>query len=194
MDNPAETYESYMVPVLFAPSAERLIELARLRAGERVLDVGCGTGIVARRAAPRVGTDGRVTGLDLSPGMLAVARSVALRERLSIDWREGRAEGLPFADGEFDVVLCQYALMFFVNPLVALNEMRRVLADGGRAVIAVWQSLDAHAFYQLLDRASSATSARRACATSSPWVTRLIFVTVWPRPGFGRSRSSRSHL
>jgi ubiquinone/menaquinone biosynthesis C-methylase UbiE len=105
MDNPAETYESYMVPVLFAPSAERLIELARLRTGERALDVGCGTGIVARRAAPQVGIDGRVTGLDLSPGMLAVARSVALRERLSIDWREGRAEGLPFADGEFDVVL-----------------------------------------------------------------------------------------
>jgi ubiquinone/menaquinone biosynthesis C-methylase UbiE len=153
MDNPAETYESYMVPVLFAPSAERLIDLARLRTGERVLDVGCGTGIVARRAAPRVGTDGRVTGLDLSPGMLTVARSVALRERLSIDWREGRAEGLPFADGEFDVVLCQYALMFFVDPLAALNEMRRVLADEGRAAIAVWQSLDAHPFYQLLDRA-----------------------------------------
>ena len=153
MDNPAETYESYMVPVLFAPSAERMIELANPRPGEGVLDVGCGTGIVARRAAPRVGNTGRVVGLDASAGMLAVARATADREKLSLDWREGRAEALPFAGGEFDLVLCQYALMFFADPSTALAEMRRVLADGGRAVVSVWQGLDRHPFYQLLDRA-----------------------------------------
>jgi ubiquinone/menaquinone biosynthesis C-methylase UbiE len=153
MDNPAETYESYMVPVLFAPSAERMIALARPRSGQRVLDVGCGTGIVARRAASRVGDVGRVTGLDASPGMLAVARAAAEREKCSIDWREGRAEALPFADGEFDLVLCQYALMFFSDPSAALAEMRRVLAAGGGAVLSVWQGLDRHPFYQLLDRA-----------------------------------------
>ena len=90
MDNPAETYESYMVPVLFAPSAQRMIELARPRPGQRVLDVGCGTGIVARRAAACVGHDGRITGLDASPGMLAVARAAAGREQCSIDWRADR--------------------------------------------------------------------------------------------------------
>jgi len=153
MDNPAETYESYMVPVLFAPSADRLIDLARPRPNERVLDVGCGTGIAARRAAPRVRTAGRVVGLDVSPGMLAVARAAATREQLSIDWKEGRAEALPFADGAFDLVLCQYALMFFTDPSAALAEMRRVLADGGRAVLGVWQGLDRHPFYELLDRA-----------------------------------------
>jgi SAM-dependent methyltransferase len=153
MDNPAETYESYMVPVLFAPSAQRLIDLARPRPKERVLDVGCGTGIAARRAAPSVGSGGRVVGLDASPGMLAVARAAAIREHLSIDWREGRAEALPFADGEFDLVLCQYALMFFADPPAALTEMRRVLADGGRALLSVWQGLDRHPFYERLDRA-----------------------------------------
>jgi 2-polyprenyl-3-methyl-5-hydroxy-6-metoxy-1,4-benzoquinol methylase len=91
MSNPAETYERYMVPVLFAPSAERMVALARLRPGARVLDVGCGTGSVARRAAPLVGPTGQLVGLDLSPGMLAVARAAASREGLSIDWREGRA-------------------------------------------------------------------------------------------------------
>ena len=153
MDNPAETYESYMVPVLFAPSAERLIALARPLPSERVLDVGCGTGIAARQAAPRVGSGGRVVGLDASPGMVAVARAVAGREGLTIDWKQGRAEALPFADGAFDLILCQYALMFFADPSAALAEMRRVLADRGRAVVSVWQGIERHPFYALLDRA-----------------------------------------
>jgi ubiquinone/menaquinone biosynthesis C-methylase UbiE len=153
MGNPAETYESYMVPVLFAPSAERLVALARPRPGERVLDVGCGTGIAARRAAPHVGATGHLVGLDLSPGMLAVARTAAIRDGLSVDWREGRAEALPFEDGHFDLVLCQYALMFFSDPAAALTEMRRVLTDHGRAVLSVWQGLDRHPFYRVLDRA-----------------------------------------
>jgi len=152
MDNPAETYESYMVPVLFAPSADRLLDLARPRPGERVLDVGCGTGIVARRAAPRVRPDGRVVGLDASPGMLAVARAAASREQLAIDWREGRAEALPFADGDFDLVLCQYALMFFADLSAALAEMRRVLAGAGRVALSVFEPLERHPFYERLDR------------------------------------------
>lgn len=153
MDNPAETYERYMVPVLFAPSAERLLDLARPRPGERVLDVGCGTGIVARRAALRVRPGGRVVGLDASAGMLAVARAAADREQLVIDWREGRAEALPLEDGAFDLVLSQYALMFFTDQPAALAEMRRVLADAGRVALSVFQSLDRHPFYERLDRA-----------------------------------------
>jgi ubiquinone/menaquinone biosynthesis C-methylase UbiE len=150
VDNPAETYESYMVPVLFAPSARRLVELARPRPEDRVLDVGCGTGIVARRAAP---LGGRVVGVDASAGMLAVARAAAGREGLPIEWREGRAEALPFANGEFDLVLCQYALMFFTDPRPALAEMRRVLAPEGRLLVSVWQPLARHPFYEVLDRA-----------------------------------------
>src|SRR5262245_26365664 len=80
MSNPAETYESYMVPVLFAPWAMRLLQSAGIKGGESALDVGCGTGIVARRAARQVGPKGKVAAIDLSAGMLAVARAAAGRE------------------------------------------------------------------------------------------------------------------
>jgi ubiquinone/menaquinone biosynthesis C-methylase UbiE len=157
MSNPAETYESYMVPVLFAPWASRLLEAARARAGERALDVGCGTGIVARRAARQIGAAGKVAALDLSSGMLAVARAAAAREGVAIEWREGRAEALPFADASFDLVLCQFALMFFADRRAALAEMRRVLepasGNGSRAVLSVFRGLDLHPFYAALHQA-----------------------------------------
>jgi SAM-dependent methyltransferase len=151
--NPAETYERFMVPPLFAPAARRLLDLAKPRPGERVLDVGCGTGIVARQVAPHVGATGRVVGLDFAPPMLAVARTASQREGLAIEWREGRAEALPFADGGFDLVLCQFALMFFADRTTALTEMRRVLADGGRVALHVFQGIERHPFYQALDEA-----------------------------------------
>ena len=151
--NPAETYESYMVPTLFGPWASRLVRSAQPQPGERVLDVACGTGIVARGVAPIVGPTGQVVGLDLNPNMLAVARAAAEREGLAVDWQEGRAEELPFPDGRFDLVLCQFALMFFADRRAALGEMRRVLRDGGRVALSVWQGLDRHPFYQALHEA-----------------------------------------
>jgi ubiquinone/menaquinone biosynthesis C-methylase UbiE len=152
MSNPAEGYESYMVPTLFGPCAKNLIDVADPRPGERVLDVGCGTGIVARQVASRVEATGKVTGLDVSPNMLAVARATATREGLTIEWREGNAERLPFPDSSFDLVLCQFALMFVTNKAVALAEMRRVVAEDGRVLISVWQGLDRHPFYQTLHK------------------------------------------
>jgi SAM-dependent methyltransferase len=151
--NPAETYERYMVPALFAPAAEHLLAVARLRPGERVLDVGTGTGIVARLAAPNVGPTGSVAGLDASPAMLSIARAMASEEGLTIDWDEGQAEALPYPDERFDLVLSQFALMFFVDRAGALAEMRRVLIPGGRLALSVFQGIDRHPFYQALDDA-----------------------------------------
>src|SRR5262245_13390178 len=111
MRNPAETYESYMVPTLFAPWASLLVQSANPQPGEHVLDVACGTGVVARHVAPRIGSGGKVSGLDLNPNMLTVARTAAEREGLAIEWHEGQAEKLAFPDGSFDLVLCQFALM-----------------------------------------------------------------------------------
>ena len=152
MPNPAEGYESYMVPTLFGPCATNLIEAAAPRPGERVLDLGCGTGIVARQVAPCVGASGKVTGIDVSPNMLAVAKVAADREGLTIEWREGNAEQLPFPESSFDLVVCQFALMFVTNKAVALAEMRRVVTEDGRVLISVWQSLDRHPFYQTLHK------------------------------------------
>jgi ubiquinone/menaquinone biosynthesis C-methylase UbiE len=152
MSNAAEGYESYMVPTLFAPWAEHLIEGADVKTGQRVLDLGCGTGIVARQVAARLGDKGSVVGIDRSANMLAVADTTAARDGLKVEWREGRAEALPFADASFDRVLSQFALMFFDDRPRALAEVHRVLAPGGGLSLNVWQGIDRHPFYRTLDR------------------------------------------
>lgn len=131
-----ENYERYFVPHIAAPLAQKLLETAALRPGERVLDVACGTGVVARLARERVGDSGSVAGLDVNPGMLAVARSTA-SSAPAIDWYEAGAEAIPLADGAFDVALCQLGLQFITNKLGALREVRRVLAPRGRLVLNV---------------------------------------------------------
>lgn len=131
-----ENYQRFFVPTIGAPVADDLIAIADLQPGERVLDVACGTGVVTRLAAERVGTAGSVTGLDINRGMLAVAGS-ATPSDMSIDWQEANAESMPFPDNAFDVVLCQMGLQFVPSKLTALREMRRALETGGRAVICV---------------------------------------------------------
>jgi ubiquinone/menaquinone biosynthesis C-methylase UbiE len=137
----AENYERYFVPAIFGPWAADLLDRAAPRPGERVLDVACATGIVARLAADRVGATGTVVGLDINPGMLAVARS-ATTPGIRIDWRQANAEDIPFPDQAFDLVMCQQGLQFFPNKPVALCEMRRVLALGGRLAISVWRDIE----------------------------------------------------
>jgi SAM-dependent methyltransferase len=132
-----------------------------------VLDVACGTGILAREVFARVGPDGGVSGLDPSPGMLAVARRVAP----GIAWRQGAAEALPYPDGTFDAVVSQFGLMFFADRRKALSEMLRVLVPAGRMAVAVWDSLDRTPAYAaevaLLDRAAGT---RAGDALRAPFV------------------------
>lgn len=131
--NPAENYERFFVPAIGAPLAKSLVRLAALRPGERVLDVACGTGVVARLAAEQVGAAGTVAAVDVNPGMLAVARTV--EPELSIEWHEASAEAMPLPDEAFDVVLCQMGLQFVPDKHAALREMRRVAATGGRVFL-----------------------------------------------------------
>jgi len=136
-----EVYERELVPAVFGPWAPILVELAHPRTGERVVDIACGTGIVARIAAARVGPTGAVAGVDLNPGMLSVARSVAATNSqpgAPIQWLEASADKLPFPDGLFDVVYCQLGLQFFADRAAALREMRRVLGAKGRLALMVW--------------------------------------------------------
>ena len=125
----AEAYERYLA-TSFAPWARRLVELAGIGSGQRVLDVACGTGIVARQAAASAGASGQVVGLDLNDDMLRVARAAAATTVPPIEWRQGDGRRLPFADRAFDAVVCEQAIQFFPAPDAAVREMHRVLAPG----------------------------------------------------------------
>ena len=135
--NAPESYERYLVPALFTPWAKDLLEQVALQPGERVLDVACGTGIVARCAAQQAGPTGSVMGVDLNPDMLAVAGTLALQTGATITWRAGSAMALPCAAASCDVVLCQQGLQFFPDRPAALREMHRVVAPGGRLGLSV---------------------------------------------------------
>ena len=134
----ANAYEALFVPALFGQWAPQVADAAQIQPGQRVLDVACGTGILAREIASRIGSVGRVVGIDPSPGMVAVAKQLAP----AIEWREGVAESLPFPDQSFEAVVSQFGLMFFTDRRQALREMLRVLTPGGRLAVAVWDSLD----------------------------------------------------
>jgi ubiquinone/menaquinone biosynthesis C-methylase UbiE len=137
----AELYERNMVPALFRPFAEDLMDHAALRKGEHVLDVACGTGIVSRLAWSAVAPSGHVIGLDLNPKMLDVARTVGQGDGASIDWIEGDAAAMPVPDFGFDVTCCQCGLPYFPDRPAALAEMNRVLKVGGRLVANVLRAI-----------------------------------------------------
>jgi SAM-dependent methyltransferase len=136
--NAAEIYEEFLVPALFQEWAERVADAAQIEEGQHVLDIACGTGILTRAVARRVGMKGSIIGLDVNEGMLAVAE----RKAPQIQWKQGRAESLPFDDNRFDVVVSQFGLMFFEDRSAAIQEMSRVLAPGGRLAAAVWDKLE----------------------------------------------------
>lgn len=139
----AQIYDDFFVPALFGAWAGPLCDAADIRPGQTVLDVACGTGCTTREAASRVGPDGRTIGLDRNTDMLSLARKRAA----DIEWVEARAEALPFDDGTFGSVLCQFGLMFFEDKAAALAEMRRVHRPGGRIALTVWDEAGASPGY-----------------------------------------------
>ncbi len=136
--SPAEIYDALFVPALFRQWGPIVAGVAQIGRGDRVIDVACGTGVLALAAYDRVGPDGEVVGLDPNSDMLGVAR----RKSTRIDWREGRAEEIPFPDERFDAAVSQFGLMFFEDRTAGLREMMRVIKPGGRMAVAVCDSLD----------------------------------------------------
>lgn len=134
----ARTYEDLHVNALFRQWAKPVLDAAEVATGDRVLDVACGTGVVAREALARVGTAGSVTGVDIGVGMLAVAEDI----EPGVTWIEADAGRLPFDDDEFDAIVSQFGLMFFPDRVLAIREMLRCVKPGRRAVVAVWESLE----------------------------------------------------
>jgi ubiquinone/menaquinone biosynthesis C-methylase UbiE len=156
-----EVYERELVPAAFGPWASILVELADLKQGDRVIDIACGTGIVARIAAARVKPSGAVAGVDLNPGMLNVARSLrTLDDAAPVHWQEASADKLPFPDGSFDVAYCQLGLQFFADRPAALREM---LSAKGRLAVMVWggiqESPGFETFAEILERRISPAAA-----------------------------------
>ncbi len=162
----AEIYEAFFLPALFDQWPGHVLDAGSVQVGDRVLDVGCGTGVLARAAARRVGPSGAVTGVDPNEGMLAVAR----RAPEPVSWTQGAAEALPFSDGQFDRMVSQFAIMFFSDRPMAISEFARVTRPGGTIALAVWASLAATPGYaavvELLDDLFGADAAD---ALASPY-------------------------
>jgi ubiquinone/menaquinone biosynthesis C-methylase UbiE len=140
-----EMYERHLVGALFRPWALALLDEVDWREGARVLDVACGTGIVARLARERVGPRALVAAVDVSAPMLEVARRMAPQ----VDWRAGDAAALPLREGEsFDLVFCQQGLQFFADGAAAAREMGRALASGGRLAVSTWRPIEESAVFR----------------------------------------------
>jgi len=165
-----EVWERYMVPAVFVPWTRRLLDATGVRPGDRVLDVACATGTVARLAAQRLAGTGHVTGVDLDKAFLAVARKASRDEGARIDWHCGNASSLPFSPGSFDVVLCQQGIQFFDDRESAVREMHRVLDTRGRLGVSVFRSIDRSPGY-----GSLATALGRHLGPRAEALTRRIF-------------------
>lgn len=164
-----EAYEQHMVPGMFLRWAHVALRYAAPRQGESVLDVACGTGIGARLAAEAVAPSGKVIGLDIDPGVIAVARQVAGNAPTPVEWHAANALGMPFESGTFDLCLCLQGLQFFPDRLAGFAEIRRVLKPSGRLVATIWGPLESnkghHAVVQALERQNvDAAAAKRACS------------------------------
>ena len=153
-----EVYERDLVPAVFGPWATILIGLAPPKVGDRVIDIACGTGIVARIAAAKVGPSGAVAGVDLNPGMLNVARSLKTTDDAApVQWQEASADKLPFPDGSFDVAYCQLGLQFFANRPAALRNAQGSIYKGPARSDGVVQQFEA--FVEILERNVSPAAA-----------------------------------
>lgn len=137
-------YDEVMVPRLFDPWARLLLDDVNTEGGMAALDVACGPGTVTRQIARRVGPTGRVTGCDLSPAMLELARAKHPADTSApIIYRECPADALAVAESDFDLVTCQQGIQFFPNRPAALAEMRRAVRPGGQLGVAVWCDVEA---------------------------------------------------
>jgi ubiquinone/menaquinone biosynthesis C-methylase UbiE len=140
--NPAEMYDAHMVPAMFGPWADVIVDRIAPLAGEHFLDVACGTGAVTFKLAERVGPDGTVTGSDINPGMIAVGRRKSEAAGVPIAWHVADAVSLPQRPGGYDAVTCQQGVQFFPDSVAGLTSMHDALRPGGRLGLAIWYPVE----------------------------------------------------
>lgn len=162
-----EAYEKYIVPAFSGAWAQDIVQRAALRGGDRILDVGCGTGIVSRHAYKSLGESGNITGIDVNEIVIKKAREICLPNDIPIEWKQGNVETLPFSDAKFNVVLCQQGLQYFPDQSRALTEINRVLISEGRIVFSVWRSIEYSPFYSALHQALEQYVSEEAASTLS---------------------------
>jgi len=145
-----DAYDRHLGPVMFEPFAAELVTRLPAGARVRVLELACGTGIVTRRLRAALHPSASLVATDLNRAMVDHARRAV--GDLGVDWRVADAQALPFADGSFDLVVCQFGFMFLPDKALGFREARRVLADGGLLLVSVWQSIEANPVIAALQR------------------------------------------
>lgn len=165
----AAIYEDQKVKAIFRPLAEATLDMLAVSADDRVLDIACGTGIVARTVRQRFRPDAPVVGIDLNEGMIETARAVTAGEAEAFRWHVGDATRLPFPDGGFTLAICQQGLQFFPDEAAALREMRRVLGTQGRVALTIWAEASPLfiALAEAIERHVSVEEAQRSLAPFS---------------------------
>lgn len=148
--SPAMIYETFYVPGMFGPLADILVEYAAPQPGEQVIDAACGTGVVARRIAPKIGQQGKIVAVDLNPEMIKNAKILPIPEGASIEWQVSDATNLDVSANSFDLITCQQGLQFFRDRLSALQKFQNVLTEDGRLCIAVWKSIEFHPLWSAM--------------------------------------------
>ena len=179
--NAPQIYEEHSVSTIFQPLAKLTLHHVDVEESARVIDVACGTGIVGRLVAEKLGKSGSVVGVDLNDGMIEVAKRSAPVTDANVEWRQGDVSALPFPDASFDIAFCQQGLQFFPDKLAALKEIRRILTPGGTLILTVWSSIPPSnaAIADALTRYVGAEVAKTSLAPFSfhdPEVIQALFV------------------
>ncbi len=139
-EDAAKIYEEVYLPSLFQEWCPLAMQAANINAGDKVVDIACGTGALTIAVAERVGLEGRTVGIDINEGMLNIARL----KSSTIEWFNAPAEKLPFSDNNFNCIVSQFGLMYFEDQKTAVHEMIRVLMPGGSLAVTVWNKLDSN--------------------------------------------------
>lgn len=190
-------YDEILVPAVFIPWAENLVQSIDPEPGCHALDVACGPGSVTRVLARSIGPKGKVTGADISPAMLGIARSKATQgDSAPIEWVESPAAPLAVSDESFDVLTCQQGLQFFPDKLAALSEMRRALRTGGKGAVSFWTQIEEQPMFRALrDGIAETVSAELAGRYGGPWsLAGEEAREMATRAGFGDVRLERVEL
>ena len=166
-----QIYEEQKVPTLFRPLAELTLQHLNVGEGDRIVDVACGTRIIARLVAEKVGQSGTVAGGDLNTGMIEAAKLYTPSTGVETEWHQSDVVALPFPDASFDFAFCQQGLQFFPDKLAALSELRRVLAPGGSMIVTVWSSISP-LFAAIADGAGRYIGCKASTSALSPFAFR----------------------